>query len=690
MRINKLNKLILGIGLLLGISYMVSAEEDSKDYFSMSLEELVQIEIVSASKRGERLTEVPAAAFVLSNEDIRRSGVTSLPEALRLVPGMQVQRIDADSWSITARGFGGKFANKLLVLIDGRSIYNPSFSGVFWGVHEYLLEDIERIEVIRGPGGTIWGANAVNGVINIVTKSSFDTRGGFVSLGGGNEDHAVVGVRYGEAWNNDEHFRIYAKYLDRDELDYSQQPLRSPFESGIDNVGRVYTGGFRIDKQAAKTLFTLAGQVVRTSGNGVGAGLRIDRSGDEPFVGSEIAHLEGLNASLRGNIIQSLSNGELNINSYVQHRSFDGSVGLYSETNTVDMDAQVYTVLSDSNRLEWGAGYRFIHDIADTRPNSSVGFFTDRPKRDLNYGSLYLQDRQGLWDGAEISLGSKLTYNPFTDFEVQPSVRVKHSLGEDSLLWAAVTRAVRTPSRLEEDYTLYGPTSELVGFDVAAQSIILPGSDNPAESVIAYEIGIRTKVRNLAFDLALFYNDYQDIQWYRLFGEPAIEEFEGVQQLVSRLRSEFELSPRSFGGELEVNWQVKENWRVQATYSFLDIATALPDVAFDVQGSPYQLGSQHKGTFRSLASLSDTVEFDTILRYVGTSVTIPTLAQDATSAGPNFQLDIRTSWTPSKQWRYSIVGQNLLSPSVESPNINGFSLAARQERAVVGRVEMFF
>ncbi len=438
-----------GIGLLAGLTtaFMVQAAQTGNvlpdDLTEMSLEALMNIEVTSVSKKPQKKSEAAAAIFVITNNDLKRWGVTNIPEALRRVPGLQVARIDANKWAITARGFNSRFANKLLVLIDGRSVYTPLFAGVYWEANEVMLEDVERIEVIRGPGGTLWGANAVNGVINIITKSAADTLGNVVVAGAGNEERGFAEARHGGESSGGKYYRVYGKFRAVDSGGSINTGIPGMLPGAHDDSDIAQTG-FRMDwEKGTADSYTVQGDYYAGKG---GQQLLIATS-PAPLV--DDADYSGGNLSGRWTHSGS-DQSRLTVQAYYDYVSRDSAV-LYEDRHTVDIEVEHHSVLKDIHHVVWGLNYRHISD--DTEPRSI--FSLSPAKRNINLYSAFLQDEISFWDDkAKLTLGSKFEHNDFSGSEVQPNARFAWVTDAGNTLWAAASRAVRTPSRGEHAVSL--------------------------------------------------------------------------------------------------------------------------------------------------------------------------------------------------------------------------------------------
>jgi iron complex outermembrane recepter protein len=628
----------------------------------LTFDDLMNLEITSVSKKAQKVSEAAAAIFVITNQDLRRSGVTSIPEALRMVPGFQVTRIDASKWAITSRGFNGRFANKLLVLIDGRSVYTPLFSGVLWDIQDTLLEDVERIEVIRGPGATLWGANAVNGVINIITKQAKDTQGGLVTAGAGTKERGFGSVRYGAKLNDDTCYRVYAKYFDRD--------------SGVDGVDNwhVVRGGFRIDWEPANgNSLTLQGDIYDDK---IGSRVSV-ASLTAPFARTLDGDREsnGLNLLTRWQHVIS-DTSDMTLQLYYD-RIEQNTIILDEIRDTFDIDFQHRFLLSERQNVIWGLGYRFISD--DINNTFSMSFYPD--SRDDNLFSAFVQDEIILVeDRLHLTLGSKFEYNDYTGFEIQPNARLMWTPHSQHSIWTAVSRAVRTPSRVNYDIR-YNIQVFPLGSSLALNSLI--GNRNfDSEELIAYELGYRVQLMDrLSLDIAAFFNDYDNLHTL----EPGdYETSSSPPHLVIPYMADNKMEGETYGVELAANWQALNWWRLQAAYTYLQIQLHLAGdseciLAEKIEGeSPH-----HQISFRSSMELFRDLEFDLWVRYADN---LP--SQDI---GSYITLDARLSWRLFNDLELSVVGQNLLDS--DHPEFLSDMLATtltEVERSVYGKITWSF
>src|SRR3982075_1138173 len=469
------------------------------DVTAMSVEDLMNVQVTSVSKRSQKLADAAAAIFVITQEDIRRSGARSIPESLRMVPGLQVARIDENKWAISSRGFNGRFANKLLVLIDGRSVYTPLFSGVYWNIQDVMLEDVDRIEVIRGPGATLWGANAVNGVINIITKKAKATQSGVVTAGGGNEERGSVAGRYGDKIGKALSYRLYGK-------DFNWAPSEYPKGGTAHDGWEAQRGGFRADyTPAGSNSFTLQGDLYHSGYNET---LTIPS-----FAAPYSSTFPNTGAYSGGNILgrwnHATEDSSISLQMYFDNTTLSDNSLFVDHQNLFDIDFQDGFRLGDSQQMVWGLGYRAIIDRND--PSFSVSLQPNQ--RTLNQFSAFLQDEIRLVHSLRLMVGSKFEHNAFTGFEFEPNVRLLWTMTPNQSIWTAVSRAVRTPALTEEGLRL---TSAVVPPGVPQNPTPFPalvtvyGSRNfQSEDLLAYELGYRVQVTNtLSTDIATFYYRY--------------------------------------------------------------------------------------------------------------------------------------------------------------------------------------
>jgi iron complex outermembrane receptor protein len=613
------------------LGFISSAYSDQDDLMGLSVEDLLNVEVISVAKKAKSLNNSPAAIFVISQDDIKRIGATSIPEALRLAPGLNVARIDANKWAVSARGFNARFANKLLVLIDGRSAYTQAFAGVYWENQDVMMEDVERIEVVRGPGATLWGANAVNGVINIITKHSADTQGGLLVAGGGSEEQGFGAFRYGGQLNTDTTARAYVKGFNRDE---------STVESGNkagDDWDKVQ-GGFRLDSQlTAHDTLTLQGDAFQSIINQQS----FSASFTPPFQTTFNESMETFGGNLlvrQQHTFSSTSDYSLQ----VFYDFYERDEKLITESrHTVDIDFQHRFALLDWNDVVWGLGYRYSHDDWRSSPIIKI----NPSSRNTQIFSAFVQDEITLVDNyLWLTLGSKFEHNDYSGFEAQPTARLMWAPHQQHRLWSAVSRAVRTPSRVDENIKIVSAIFPTRPFSPLA-ALTFNGSEQfDSEELISYELGYRTTViDDVSVDITAFYNDYSNLRSLRK--GPA--SFEGTF-LEQPFVFDNENSAQTYGFEIATVWQMLDWWRWDVNYSFLKMDFEGQDAAAQIGISPQQSVS-----LRSAINPFKDINLDVLFRYVDTY-------KDPDIKG-YVSLDIRLAWQPVDDIELSLVGQNLLA-----------------------------
>lgn len=634
----------------LGVTVPGLAADNLEQLKQLSLEALADLEVSIASKKPQKLTDTAAAVFVITGEDIRRSGATEIPELLRMVPGLHVARNDTDSWSVSSRGFTDIFSNKLLVLIDGRSVYAPLYSGVIWEAQDTLLEDIERIEVIRGPGASVWGANAVNGVINIITKPARDSQGGLTTTYGGNEQYGV-GLRYGGTLGHNSHYRTYAKYRSRDDSITMDDSINS-------EDWETLQGGFRWDWTLTNAnTVTLQGDIYENNSN---------------------ASTEFFGGNLLARWLHTHTDGSRSvILTYYDRSAFESPV-VDEIRDTWDVEFRHQLTPLGRHTLLWGLGYRLSQDnLSDDIFATKI---SDKNRTDRLF-SAFFQDDIILAEQTHLTLGTKLEHNDYTGFEMQPSVRLRWYPKPNQTLWAAVSRAVRTPSRGEHNVvfrdTVASPSPATGNLPVAVE--LIGNNDYDSESLIAYEIGYRLQLnQRLNLDLAAFYNDYDDLRSFELVpGPPRPEPLPIGQFLAVSALLDNRLKGETYGVELAADWQVQNNWRLQFAYTFLDVQLHR-DSSSDSNSERQIEGSspEHQFSLRSRTNLTQNLELDLWGRYVDD---LPAFNVD-----DYVTLDIRLAWRPRTNLTLALVGRNLLEQHHQE------FTDSKIEREVYGRLEWLF
>jgi iron complex outermembrane receptor protein len=639
---------------------------DEPDPFELSPEQLFGATVTSASRSAGKLWDAPAAIYVLSNEDIRRSGATSIPEALRMVPGVQVARTGSGNWAVTVRGFNSGLANKLLVLMDGREVYDGLFSGVYWDVQDTTLEDIDRIEVIRGPGASLWGANAVNGVINIITKTAAETQGNLASVTAGNREN-IVDARHGGTFGENGHYRVYGKYTQRDS---NQNP------TGLDALDDqlAQRGGFRADwSSPEKGSYTLQGDMYDNHD-----GQRRDiPSYIAPFVAlDQEENIDARGGNILGRWNRTLNDGShLTLQGYVDYTAREQAY--VDDTRTsIDLDSEWELPQQDHHKVILGARYRLSHDTLDeTRPANGFPVITfDDATRNDQLFSAFVQDKITLDpDRWFLTLGSKIEHNDYTGFEIQPNARLQFHPDSKQMFWGAISRAVRTTSRLESDIQ----ATQTIGTTGAPPVIVsidtLPNPDLNSEEMVAYELGYRRQLTPKAsLDLTAFYNDYDSIIAYS-FG--SIAAGTDPTRIVFGLLPRNNMTAEIYGTEAVLDWQLLPTLNLSGSYSLLKANFHEPANSFSTstEGS----APQQQFNLRAQWDVRDNVTFDTMLYYVDS---LPDFG-----LGDYWRLDTRLGWQMTDQLAFNLVGQNLLDAHHQEFNNPTDAYATEIPRAFYGQ-----
>jgi iron complex outermembrane receptor protein len=625
----------------LGIAAPAGAQ-DPATLKRLPLEDLMDVDVTSVSRRAEPISEAAAAIDVITRDEIRRTGATSLPEVLRIATGLTVARVDGTTWAITARGFNGTASNKLLVLIDGRSVYSPLFSGVFWDVQDTLLADIERIELIRGPGATLWGANAVNGVINIITRDASRTQGGRVEIGSGNEEFGLAAVRYGDELGRSAHYRAYAKFNSQD-----AQVTQSGTSAG-DSLRRVEVGG-RVDWSVSDTT-----EVAVIAGANVGRMGRVDRPETDVHDAHLLARVQHRTAG----------GAELQLQGYYDG-AFRSMPGQFEEDRgTWDLDLQYRRKIGARHLVLAGGGYRLTRDRTSVPPSSggtppSVVLF-DPSSRSSPLAAVYAQNEITLPHEVTVTIGARGEYNDFSGFEIQPTLRARWIPRSRHVVWGAVSRAVRTPARLDAD----------VRSVLANGTVVLVGGGDAftSESLVAYEAGYRVQPSPfVSIDLATFRNSYDRLRSQEP-GPPTV--------LANGLRG------RTAGVETLLTVRPASWMRWQGSWTFLDKELELrPGSADPTRGVAEGNDPRHQFGVNAALNLPNRVEVGGFLRRMGE---LPAPAVPAYT-----ELDLRTSWGVTDEVELAVVGRNLLHDSHPEFGAPG-PRRVEMERSVYARLRVSF
>ena len=654
----------------------------ARDFGAMDFEQLAKIKVTTVSRSESTVAQSPAAIFVITPEMIRRSGATVIPELFRMVPGMDVARIDGNKWAIGSRGFNARFQDKLLVQMDGRTVYSPIFSGVYWDTVDYPLEDIERIEIVRGPGASVWGANAVNGIISIITKSAKDTQGGLFSAGGGTVEQGFGTFRHGGMVRDDLAYRIYGKAFTRDQTFAQVGDPHDGWWSG--------SGGLRLDwKPSEVNTLTFDGGYLHSV-----AGRRDERAIPSATAPFSFLNLENETTDV-GHALARWSHTVDADNSWSLAGYWDrgfrvlDNLPLDLRWDTWDVDFQHQLPLGERHKLVYGAGYRYVDAFLGSsgRDGGFAASFPP-PKHQSHLVSAFLQDEITLMpERLKLTLGTKLERNEFTGFEVQPTARLLWTPTARQTVWASVSRAVRTPNMSEDSLAL-----ALLPVATAPTAIFPRVMGNTAfesEEVWAYELGYRVQPRdNVSFDTTLFYNAYHNL---RVSVPGAFTPGPVAGTLILPLTYQNGMDGEVYGAELGANWQPAEAWQLHAAYTFLKMQLHRnPGLAASAEAAEGQ-SPVNQVYLRSSWNLPGNVEVDLIGRFVD-QVTGFNSGGAGDKIDAYLSLDARLAWRARKNLEFEIVGQNLLdnhhpefgtNPLIKAP-------VAEPRRGVYGKVTWRF
>jgi iron complex outermembrane receptor protein len=604
------------------------------------LEELLETEINSLGRKKQKLFNTPAAAYVITDEDIQRLGAQSIPEALRIVPGMHIGQISRSRWSVSSRGLLGEYNNNLLVLQDGRMLYDPAFGGTVWDMHDTILEDVSRIEVIRGPGGSLWGANGTNGIISIQTKTAWDTQGWLIKGGYGTEDNGWGQVRYGDTLSDDAAFRVYAKWFDRD-------GFVDPMGDDTHDDWDAFRAGFRMDWDIDKdNMLTVQGDYF--SGHAEATSVLGQLTPPYQSVRDGTTHISS--ADILARWTRDLGPGsELQLQVYYDHVTRSLEV-FEQDRNTVDMDFQHSLRVGDRHSFIWGLGYRATWDDL----TGSVLSF-DPGKRLVNVYSTFAQFTAELAENERLTLelGSKFEFNDHSGFEIQPSARLAWKPNEDHTVWAAITRAVRTPSRADHDIRFELGVVPPAG-PVPPVLIVLDGNGKlRSQEVIAFELGYRVRpTSSLTLDATAFYNIYDDLPSYSQISNELVLSPTGPF-VISSVSATNGQKGEFFGAELAFRWTVTPCWRLAGSYSFLQ--GNLQETA-NIESVP-----AHQFNLRSYWDITDSLQLDTSIYYVDNI--------SAVNSPSYIRWDAQVTWHPTEFMSLAVGVQNILdSQHFEMPS----------------------
>ncbi len=636
-------KIVLEVFFCILFFFLFCATGYGFDVDALSLEELMNATVTSASKKEQQINKVPTAIYTVSGEDVIGVGAHSLPEALRMVPGINVSQVDTDRWAVSARGLETMYSNKLQVLVDGRSIYTHFYSGVLWDMHDIIFEDMQAMEVIRGPGASLWGSNAVNGVINIETKHARDTQGWYMKAVTNTKGSLLGSLRYGGNIGDSSYYRVYGNYEYTEPL-----PLVSGFYTNIPNQTALRGGaiGVRTDTDMAESHFTFHGKYTQKNATSIKLGLQ-----PTSFPYAKVEEDEYLNAD--GYIMGKFTHNYSEDSSYSIQAYYN-----YLKTDVFDIDAETHV-----GNVEFQQQIRVheIHDIVwgakinmGIEKSSSAEIIPITGDDDFTYSimSVFIQDEiTVVEDVFFVTLGTKLSYesNPYnTKIYAQPTIRGLWRVTDDTSLWAAVSNAVRVPSRVNLD------TDRVVGGVVATHPPVVTtftgNNDFDAEDMWAYELGLRSQVHEKLFmDLALFYNRYSDIVALTNF-VPMSSRYPGYAEMNSTMENARQLE--TYGGELAVHFTPLPWWKLIASgaYVYLDYGED------DDYRSPLVLTSRFTGSLQSLMHLRDNLDFAVWFHYTeGVKQ-----AEYNVDIDDYLSLDVRLAWQATEHLELAVGGKNLL------------------------------
>lgn len=589
--------------------------QDTQSLKELSLEQLGELDVTTYSKTPSELWDTPAAMYVISGDDIRRSGATSIADALRLAPGVEVGRYSSDSWAVGIRGLQNDFSKSVLVLIDGRNVYTPLLAGVYWDVQDLPLDDIDRIEIIRGPGGTIWGANAANGVINIITKHTRDTHGVRADVLAGTEDHSIEDLEYGATAGGFD-FRVFGRGFER-RHEYHTNGIE-------DDNWHQERFGFRLDRSHGRESYFMSGDLYK---------------GDAPqILGTTPWDTQTSGGDINARWEHNLSRDTgFHLQAYMA-RSLRSGVPVDEARNTYDIDFIHHFHVSGSNLFSYGGTLHW------SSYQVSQALFTGTGGQDYEHTG-FVQDELRLSHDVSLTAGTKFEFNNYSHFDLQPSGRILWSPGESQTVWGGVTRAVTTPSDLEEHYDLHASAN-----NVTLQ--VLGNRNFKSEDVIGYEAGYRRLLAGKIYGaVAAFWNQYSKLQ---SFGPTTVSASGGITYITINYQNQ--IFGSTSGVELAVEAQIANWWRLNTNYSFLSPSFTADGPVSDISSTgsvrTYDGSSpKHSLTLHSMVDLPAHIQLDSVYRFISA---LP--AQNV----PAYQtMDLRFEKRLGRNFALEVVGQNL-------------------------------
>lgn len=643
----------------------------SSDLTQMSIEDLMNLEVTSGAKKEEPLQLTAAAIFVITSEDIRRSGATNLPDVLRMAPGLDVTQTSGNTWAVSSRGFNNAFANKMLVLVDGRTVYSPSFSGVFWDAQDMLLADVERIEVITGPGAALWGTNAVNGVVNIITKNSAKTQGAVLTAGGGNVVGGYGTGQYGGQLPGGGTYRVFAK-------GFSTESVPGIGVQGPQDGWNAQHGGFRADWILnSRDSLTIEGDLSRSDGQGT---TNFTTSLTPLTFAPVPGGLEDHGGDLLGHWKRTFSaRSEISLQVYFDRETADAGF-VKGTTNTVDAEFQHHLAIGKRHDVVWGIDYRAIQ----INTVGGIPVSLNPPRTRENLASVFVQDEIEFMPGRlRVTLGGRVQREYSSGIDFQPDARLLWTPTTRQAIWLAASRALRgiSPSDTSVDAFL-GPVPGPEGLLIVPEALGNPSIRPEAE--IAFQIGYRAQLTSsISLSATAYLNHYT-----RLNGEdagtPILEAGSGIPFLLLPEIEDNKIDGQTHGIEFFGNWKPVSIWKLSGGYTWLDgvfrdgSVHAAPNTTATTLNAPH-----HQFSVRSSLDLPHRFEFDSALYRVG--------PLDTFAVPGYYRLDARIGWRVGEHAEFAVVGQNLLSPAhMEFESLPAWFEAAAVRRSYSGKVTWRF
>ncbi len=659
----------IAITLCLTLSGVVPAyaQSPARDLSTMSIEDLLSVEVVSASRKEQRLADVPAAVFVLTHDDIRRSGMTSVPELLRLVPGVDVAQLNANKWAVSVRGFNALYANKLLVLVDGRSIYNHLFSGVFWDTLDMPVDDIDRIEVVRGPGGAVWGANAINGVINIVTKTAADTQGAAVAIGDGTFDGERGGIRYGGT-TKEGAYRVFGQWS-------RHQPSLAMGGGAADDPSHSTTGGFRLDGSKPAGMYTLEGGVTDNHASS----LWTLATSPDPAIqqGETSVSSHNVDVNLLGRWTSIHARGATwQTQAFVDMtRRTDSNVA--TGRNAIDFDTQYHTKAGNHDVVT-GAGYRMTTEWATQQ---AFGFSLDPARQTEQLVNVFAQDEIALGQRVRATVGAKVEYSNEVGVGVQPTARVLWMPAAKQRVWASISRASRTPSLVERSGVINLTPTIVNGMPMVIRYLGNP--DVQVETLTTSEAGYRFEAsQSLSMDVTAYYGRYDHLGSDEPF-TPFVEMTQSSPRIVAGVQFANLFGAHTSGVEVAAHWTPAAQWRLDGSYTGFHATPVVNPASSDPTSAAWRGSAPgHQWQIHSSWAISPRAEVDALLLHVGPM-------SDSTTPAYT-RADAKLSLTLTPRLVLDFIGQNLLAPSHVEMSSASFMETTRIPRAANARLTWRF